>query len=124
MSKITMTLAVKDAMCICSYLKRDKSDLEEQVKSYIIDKNNLAYSYMEYEDKCKHLELMKSALKNFENCLDSTPQVQEISFLFGEMRKVKESGNIRKLFENVDKIYKEKISIYLNKEESEMLYFN
>lgn len=123
MSRITMTLIVKDALSICSYLKRDKSDLEEQVKSYVIDQNNLAYSYMEYQDKCNHLELMRSALKNFENCLDSTSQVQEISFLFSEMKKIKESGSIKQLFESVDKIYKEKISISLRKEESEMLYF-
>lgn len=120
---LKITIKVKDAMSVHSFLKREKKDLEEELKAHVVDEKNVVYSYMDYEDKIRHLTLMRQAFQSFETCLDSTSQIQEISFLFGEMRKQKEQGSIKNLFENIDKIYKEKIVIELNKEEMEVLHF-
>lgn len=119
-----ITMLVKDAIGINKFTERELEELRKELKEYSIDEQNLSYSYAEYQDKIKYFNDLELAFNKYRHILDSTTQVQELSCIFGQMRKVKEKGSISKLFEKVKGIYKDKIVIVLNKNELEILKFD
>ena len=122
-NKTSVTVSLRDAIGISSWIKLDYDKRKEALKNHVIDKQNLAYSFQEYQEDVNYNEDLGEALKKFNKILDSTSQIQELHYLFSEMKKSKTKGGIKRLFENVELLYFEKITFVLTKKELEVLNF-